>query len=163
MSEGAGETSRTSSGRPERGKATGGLEQRASQLVTDQGRTSIADSVVAKIAGISALEISGVHAMGTGAARAVGAIRDMIPVGASTSHPSQGVKVEVGERQAAVDLDIVVDYGISIVDVADAVRKNVISRIQGMTGLEVAEVNVSVDDIWMGEEEEEERPEPRVE
>jgi uncharacterized alkaline shock family protein YloU len=135
------------------------------QLVTEKGRTAIADSVVSKIAGISAREISGVHNMGTGAARAVGAIVDRLPVGgqggAQGSGAGQGVKVEVGERQAAIDLDLVVDYGVSIVDVAEAVRRNVISKVERMTGLEVTEVNVSVDDIWLGDEEESQE-EPRV-
>jgi uncharacterized alkaline shock family protein YloU len=155
------ETSGTSAGSAQ---ASGDLQARGgSQLVTARGKTSIADSVVAKIAGISAREVSGVHNMGTGAVRAVGAIRERIPgAGGGASSPAQGVKVEVGERQAAVDVDLVVDYGVSIVDVAEAVRQNVISRIEGMTGLEVTEVNVSVDDIWMGEEESGEEEEPRV-
>jgi uncharacterized alkaline shock family protein YloU len=134
------------------------------QLVTERGRTAIADSVVSKIAGIAAREISGVHNMGTGAARAVGAIVDRLPVGGQGSQgsgASQGVKVEVGERQAAIDLDLVVDYGVSIVDVAEAVRRNVISKVERMTGLEATEVNVSVDDIWLGDEEENQE-EPRV-
>ena len=134
-------------------------------LVTERGRTAIADSVVSKIAGIAAREISGVHNMGTGAARAVGAIVDRLPVGGQGgqggSGAGQGVKVEVGERQAAVDLDLVVDYGVSIVDVAEAVRRNVISKVERMTGLQVTEVNVSVDDIWLGDEEESQE-EPRV-
>jgi uncharacterized alkaline shock family protein YloU len=134
------------------------------QLVTERGRTAIADSVVSKIAGIAAREISGVHNMGTGTARAVGAIVDRLPVGgqgAQGSGAGQGVKVEVGERQAAIDLDLVVEYGVSIVDVAEAVRRNVISKVERTTGLEVTEVNVSVDDIWLGDEEENQE-EPRV-
>jgi uncharacterized alkaline shock family protein YloU len=132
---------------------------RHSELATDRGKTSIADSVVAKVAGLAAREISGVHNMGTGSARLVGAIREKLPVGSSTPSPSQGVSVEVGERQAAVDLDVVMDYGVSIPDVAQAVRDNVIQRVEAMTGLQVTEVNVSVDDIWLGEEQDEE---PRV-
>ena len=133
-------------------------------LVTSQGTTSIADSVVSKIAGIAAREISGVHSMGRGSARAVGAIKDMIPVASSSASVSQGVSVEVGERQAAIDLDIVVDYGVAIADVASAVRKNVIERVQGISGLEVTEVNITVDDVWLGdmEGENEEPQDPRV-
>ena len=146
-----------SSGQPRRAGAS--LETRqASELVTPHGKTSIADSVVEKIAGTSTREVDGVHAMGTGRARALGAIRERIPVGGSGPNPAQGVSVEVGERQAAVDLDIVVDYGVAIVAVAQGVRDNVIRNIERMTGLEVTEVNVSVDDIWLGEEE----PEARV-
>lgn len=130
-------------------------------LVTQQGRTSIADSVVTKIAGIGAREVAGVHDMGRGASRAFGALKERMPVGTGPS-VSQGVSVEVGERQAAVDLDIVVEYGVSIPDVANAVRQNVIKRVEGMTGLEVAEVNISVDDVYLGEEESDEPAEPRV-
>ena len=128
-----------------------------SALVTDHGKTSIASSVVAKIAGIATREIAGVHNMGTGASRAVGALKERI--GSSKSTVTQGVAVEVGERQAAVDLDIVVEYGASIVDITRAVRENVIARIERMTGLEVTEVNVTVDDIFLEDEAQEPAPE----
>ncbi len=62
---------------------------------------------------------------------------------------SQGVSVEVGQRQAAVDLDIVCYYGQSIVEIAEAIRENVIERIEGMTGLDVVEVNIGVDDLYI--------------
>ncbi len=128
-------------------------------LATEKGKTSIADAVVSKVAGVATREISGVHDMGTGAARAFGAIREKLPVGPSTPSPSRGVSVEVGERQAAIDLDVVVEFGVSIVDVAAAIRRNVVQRVEGITGLEVTEVNISVDDVWLGEEME---SEPRV-
>lgn len=118
-----------------------------SALVTKQGKTTIADTVVAKIAGIATREVSGVHALGGGAARAVGALRERIP-GGRTNH-SQGVSVEVGERQAAVDIDLTAEYGVAIADLATSVRRNVISSIERMTGLEVAEVNVTVQDIYL--------------
>lgn len=137
--------------------STSGTSGAAGGLVTEQGKTSIADSVVAKIAGIATREISGVHNMGSGAARTMGAIKEKI--GSSKSTVSQGVNVEVGERQAAVDLDIVVEYGVPIVDLSKAVRDNVTQRIERMTGLEVTEVNVYVDDIFL-EEEEEKAPAP---
>jgi uncharacterized alkaline shock family protein YloU len=120
-----------------------------SALVTPRGKTSIADSVVAKIAGLAAREISGVHAMGAGATRTFGSIREILPGNTEARTASQGVKVEVGERQAAIDLDLVVEYGVAIVDLSAAVRKNVIDRLQRMTGLEVTEVNINVDDIWI--------------
>ncbi|WP_086825600.1 Asp23/Gls24 family envelope stress response protein [Allokutzneria sp. NRRL B-24872] len=114
---------------------------------TSQGKTSIASSVVQKIAGIAAREISGVHAMGGGVSRAFGALRERIPGGGTSV--STGVAVEVGEKQAAIDLDIVVEYGASIVDLARAVRRNVITAVERMTGLEVIEVNISVNDIHL--------------
>lgn len=134
-----------------------------SPLVTPQGRTSIADTVVAKIAGISTREVAGVHDVGGGTARAVGALRDRIP-GSRTNH-SQGVTVEVGERQAAVDIDLVAEYGVAIADLAAGVRRNVISTVESMTGLEVTEVNITVHDVFLddGTGEKDNRAESRVE
>ncbi len=126
-------------------------------LVTAQGKTSIADSVVSKIAGVAAREVSGVHEMGRGAARAFGSLKEKLPVGGGPS-VTQGVSVEVGERQAAIDIDLVVEYGVSIPDVSQAVRNNVIQRIERMTGLEVTEVNISVDDVYLGDDTEPEPP-----
>jgi uncharacterized alkaline shock family protein YloU len=118
---------------------------------TAQGKTTIAASVVQKIAGIAAREISGVHSMGGGVSRAFGAIRERIPGGGAGAANIAGVQVEVGEKQAAVDLDIVVEYGASIVELARAVRRNVITAVERMTGLEVIEVNIAVNDIHLPE------------
>lgn len=118
---------------------------------TSHGKTTIAASVVQKIAGIAAREISGVHALGGGVSRAFGALRERIPGGSGTSSVA-GVQVEVGEKQAAVDLDVVVEYGASIVDLARAVRRNVITAVERMTGLEVIEVNIAVNDIHLPNE-----------
>ena len=109
----------------------------------------ISSSVVAKIAGLATQEIPGVQAMGKTVSWALGAFKAKLP-GASTS-VEQGVSVEVGERQAAVDIDIVAYYGESIVETATAIRENVIDRIEIMTGLEVVEVNVNVDDLYIGD------------
>jgi uncharacterized alkaline shock family protein YloU len=128
-----------------------GGQSAASQLVTEHGTTTIADTVVQKIAGLAAGEISGVYALGGGAARAFGVLRERIP-GASAS-AAQGVSVEVGERQTAVDLELVVEYGVSIVDLARAARRNVIVAIERMTGLEVVEVNIAVNDVHLPNEE----------
>jgi uncharacterized alkaline shock family protein YloU len=133
----------------------------ASALATRDGRTTIADTVVAKIAGIAAGEVAGVHALGGGAARAVGAIRERIP-GSSTNH-SQGVSVEVGERQAAVDIQLVAEYGVSLTDLAAGIRRNVISSLERMTGLEITEVNVEVQDVHLeSDDADEDTSEPRV-
>ncbi|QUH01369.1 Asp23/Gls24 family envelope stress response protein [Saccharopolyspora erythraea] len=154
---GQSQTGSTESGQETRrvpDSRTGGTSPARLADETSQGRTSIAASVVQKIAGIAAKEISGVHAMGGGVSRAFGAIRERIPGGSGTSSTS-GVQVEVGEKQAAVDLDIVVEYGASIVDLARAVRRNVIGAVERMTGLEVIEVNISVNDIHLPSEDEE--------
>jgi len=117
---------------------------------TSQGTTTIADVVVSKIAGLAAREVHGVHGLGGNASRAVGALRDRIP-GASTNY-AQGVSVEVGEKQAAIDLDIVAEYGVSISDVAAGIRRNVIGALERMTGLEVVEVNITVHDVHVPED-----------
>ncbi|GAA1982980.1 Asp23/Gls24 family envelope stress response protein [Terrabacter lapilli] len=135
-----------------------------SPLVTEQGRTTIADTVVAKIAGIAAREVPGVHALGGGAARAVGAIRERIPGG--RTNQGQGVAVEVGERQAAVDLQLVAEYGVSIADLAQGIRRNVIASIEGMTSLQVTEVNIEVQDVYLEsdgqDQDQSQQSEPRV-
>ncbi|MCL6499157.1 MAG: Asp23/Gls24 family envelope stress response protein [Firmicutes bacterium] len=100
---------------------------------------------VAKIAGLAARDIPGVHAMGGGVARRFGQLRELIPGGSQAA--SQGVSVDVGERQAAIDLNLVTEYGQSIVDISDAVRRSVAGQVEGMTGLKVVEVNIQVDDI----------------
>jgi uncharacterized alkaline shock family protein YloU len=130
-----------------------------SPLQSERGRTSIADSVVAKIAGIACREIAGVFNMGSGGARAIGALRERLPGSSSTSTASQGVNVEVGERQAAVDLDVVLEYGVPIVDVSQAIRTNVADNVERMTGLEVTEVNVYVDDVHVPGDEQQPEPE----
>ncbi len=138
-----------------------GSSQR-SGLSSDHGATTIADTVVSKIAGIAARDISGVHALGGGAARAVGALRERIP-GGRTNH-SQGVSVEVGERQAAVDIELIAEYGVPIADLASAVRRNVIASVERMTGLEVTEVNLEVSDVHLPEDDDQddEQSAPRV-
>ena len=127
---------------------------------TAQGKTTIAASVVQKIAGIAAREISGVYSMGGGVSRAFGAIRERIPGGGAGATNIAGVQVEVGEKQAAIDLDIVVEYGASIVELARAVRRNVITAVERMTGLEVIEVNIAVNDIHMPGDDNDAEPAP---
>jgi uncharacterized alkaline shock family protein YloU len=114
----------------------------------DGGNVNIDQSVVQKIAGISCREISGVHAMGVSTSRAFGAVRERIP-GSSGPNIAQGVGVEVGESEAAVDLDIVVDYGVSIPDLARSIQRNVKQAVERMTGLNVVEVNINVDDLYL--------------
>ncbi|MDQ7810718.1 Asp23/Gls24 family envelope stress response protein [Amycolatopsis sp. A133] len=129
----------------------------AGKLASAQGTTTIADTVVAKVAGLATREVSGVYALGGGAARAFGAIRERI-AGASAS-VSQGVSVEVGESQAAVDLQILVEYGVSIVDLSRSIRSNVISAIEATTGLDVVEVNINVSDVHIpGQDEDDDTP-----
>ncbi|TDW66155.1 Asp23/Gls24 family envelope stress response protein [Kribbella pratensis] len=144
-------------------KASGGMAVGASgsgALSSEQGRTMIADTVVSKIAGIATREVTGVHNLGGGTARAVGMLRERIP--GSRTNMSQGVGVEVGETQAAIDLAIVVEYGVSIADLAQGIRRNVIDAVERMTGLEVTEVNVAVNDIHLEEEDDDDTGEAEV-
>ncbi|TNM67902.1 Asp23/Gls24 family envelope stress response protein [Streptomyces sp. NP160] len=122
-------------------------------LSSTQGSTTIADTVVSKIAGIAAREVNGVYNLGGGASRAIGALRERIP-GATTNH-SQGISVEVGEKQAAVDIDLIAEYGVSIADLASGVRRNVIASVERMTGLQVTEVNIDVNDVHIPSEDDE--------
>ena len=116
-----------------------------SPLETERGNTTIADAVVTKVAGVAAREVRGVYDyLGGGVTRALGSVTQAVGVG---DERSQGVSVEVGEREAAVDLTVVVEYGESIPRVSQAVRDNVIKRIEGTTGLTVAEVNVAINDL----------------
>jgi uncharacterized alkaline shock family protein YloU len=131
--------------------ASGVKREQTASLTTDEGTTTIADGVVSKIAGIAAREVVGVHDVGGGASRAFGSIRERIP--GSTTNYSQGVSVEVGTEEAAIDLEIVAEYGVAISDVAQSVRRNVISSIERMTGLRVTEVNVNVNDVHLPEDE----------
>ncbi|MFF8659627.1 Asp23/Gls24 family envelope stress response protein [Streptomyces huasconensis] len=126
-----------------------------------RGRTTIADGVVEKIAGLAARDVEGVHAMGGGLARTFGAVRDRVP-GGGTKSVTRGVKAEVGEVQTALDLEIVVEYGVPITDVAQDVRENVIGAVERMTGLEVVEVNIAVSDVKLPDEDDEDEPQGRL-
>ena len=126
-----------------------GGAQRAS-LQSERGRTTMSDAVVTKIAGIAALEVEGIE-MGGGTARAVGGFLDSI-TGGGGGHQARGVSVEVGEEEAAVELSMSVEYGKTIPQLSEAVRRNVISRVQSLTGLRVVEVNITVNDVLLPEE-----------
>ena len=127
------------------------------RLHTDQGKISVAENVVQKIAGMACREVSGVHRMGTSTGRAFGALRERIP-GSTGPNVAQGVGVEVGETQAAIDLDIVVEYGVSIADLGKSIQRNVKQSVERMTGLEVVEVNVNVDDVYLPSDDQQDAP-----
>ncbi|MDT7803270.1 MAG: hypothetical protein QOI78_6703 [Actinomycetota bacterium] len=120
------------------------------------GRTTISSLVVQKVAGMATREVTGVYALGGGMSRAFSALRERIP--GSGTVTTSGVSVEVGEKQTAIDLDVVVEYGARIADVARAVRRNVITAVEQITGLEVIEVNIAVNDIHLPGEDEPELP-----
>ncbi|MER6395779.1 Asp23/Gls24 family envelope stress response protein [Kitasatospora sp. NPDC001603] len=118
--------------------------------VTDRGRTALAVGVVEKIAGMAAREVSGIHALGSGLSRTFGAMRDRVPGGKSAV--GRGIKAEVGEKQTAIDIALVVEYGVVIPELARQVRENIIDAVERMTGLEVVEVNIAVNDVHLPDE-----------
>ena len=107
------------------------------------GKTTIDDGVISKVAGIATRSVPGVYALGGGVSRAIGAIRDAM----NQTDRSQGVTVEVGERQVAVDITIVAEYPASLQKVADDVRAAVYAAIEDIVGMDVAEVNVTINDV----------------
>ena len=126
---------------------------------TSKGKTTIANGVVAKIVGIAAREIDGVKdVVSTGAGATLSGLATRVTRGDTRS---QGVSVEVGEREAAASINIVAYYGVSIPQLADAIRRNIIDRVESMTGLTVVAVDINVNDLYF-EEDEKEVEEPRV-
>lgn len=124
---------------------------------SQKGKTTIANGVVAKIVGIAAREIDGVKdVVGTGAGATISGLATRVTRGDTRA---QGVSVEVGEREAAASVNIIAYYGVSIPQLADAIRRNIIDRVESMTGLVVIAVDIAVVDLYFEEDEkEEERP-----
>ena len=129
--------------------SSGGTEpvRKSGPLHTPHGDTTIEETVVQKLAGMATREVPGVYAMGNAARRAFSSMTERIP--GSQTNVSNGVSVEKGERQAAIDVSIVVEYGYSIVEVSQSIRRNVIRSVENATGLEVLEVNVNVTDVHL--------------
>ncbi len=138
---------------------TTGTDLAKSALVTDTGSTTIADGVVSKVAGLATREVPGVYDVGGGAARALGSAVSKVGVG---DRLNQGVSVEVGTREAAVDLTVVIEYGESIPQVTQQIRENVTKRISGITGLTVTEVNINVTDLYFAGDDDDSSDESRV-
>jgi uncharacterized alkaline shock family protein YloU len=128
-------------------------------LHTEHGDTTIADQVVEKLAGIATREVVGVYAMGSAAGRAISSLTQRIPGQKQTV--SGGVSIEKGERQTAVDVSIVIEYGASIVEVADNIRESVIRAVEYATGLQVVSVDVNVTDVHLPDEDGDESPAQR--
>lgn len=129
------------------------------QSATTAGTTVIADGVVEKVVGIAARTVPGVHDLGGGAARAIGSIRSAI----GQQDRGQGVKVEVGEKQVAADVTVVAEYPEELQAVASAVRGAVARAIVELLGMEPAEINVTVADVYIpGDDSEDGEKESRV-
>jgi uncharacterized alkaline shock family protein YloU len=135
-------------------------ESSQSPLQTERGSTSISDSVVSKIAGIASQEVDGIR-MGSGGSQAVSGILGSITGGGSSQ--TQGVSVEVGQEEAAIDLTLTAEYGKSIPQLAEAVRRNVANRVESLVGLRVTEVNITVSNIFFPQQEAEQERQRQLE
>ncbi|MCU1547353.1 MAG: Asp23/Gls24 family envelope stress response protein [Arthrobacter sp.] len=109
------------------------------------GRTVISEAAVAKVAGIAARSVPGVHSLGSGPSRTLGAIRDAV----GGSDHAAGVRVEVGETQVAVDIDLVALYGTPLHALADQIRAAVYAAVEELVGLQVIEVNIEINDVYV--------------
>lgn len=114
---------------------------------TASGRTNISEQAVAKVAAIAARDVPGVFVLGTGSNRALGALRDAV----GGADITQGVHVEVGQTQAAVDISLIAVYGEPLHQVANNVRAAVYEAVETLVGLQVIEVNVEIHDVHVPE------------
>ena len=167
MSDAQGTQTQSSRGKSGSSGSSGGNRQpartgqsSATTLQSSQGVTSIDDGVVGKIAAIAAREIDGVAQLGGAVSGALAGVVGRIR---GQGHQTGGIGVEVGEHQAAIDLTMIARYPAPIADVAENVRRNIIERVEELTGLEVVEVNIAVTDLEFpgGESAEDAGPAPR--
>ena len=120
-----------------------GQQRIDSPLQSERGTTSINDSVVSRIAGVAAGEIEGVH-MGGSASRAAGGILESVT---GSQGQTRGISVEVGRFETAIDLTVGIEYGRNILERVEQVRDIISERVENITGLRVAELNVTVSDV----------------
>jgi len=130
-------------------------------LQTERGNTIIQDTVVSKVAGIAAGEVDGIR-MGSGASQTASNLLGSI-TGGSGGSQTQGVSVEVGQEEAALDLTLTAEYGKSIPQLAEAVRRNVTNRVENLVGLRVTEVNITVSNVFFPQQEAEEQRQRELE
>lgn len=121
-----------------------------------KGRIHIADEVVEKVAGLAAMEVEGVADLGGDLERAVESVRERIGLG--NKRGDQGVKAEVKGHEVAITVTIMVEFGHVVLEVARQVQTNVAAKTRRMLGLQVVEVNVTVDDVRTSKPEPAEQP-----
>ncbi len=124
---------------------------------TDMGTIEIAPEVIEVIAGLATVEVDGVAGMSGGISSGIAELL-------GRKNLSKGVKVEVGQREAAVDVSIIVQYGRRIPEISTEIQRNVKRSIETMTGLNVVEVNVHIHDVHFkaGDKPEEDESHVRV-
>ena len=116
-------------------------------LSADNNEIKIADDVVAVIAGVAVSEVSGVAEMAGGFA---GGITEVL---SGKKNLAKGIKVEVGDKDTKIDVNIIVEYGVRIPDVAFEIQNRVKKAVETMTGLNVVELNVHVQGVNTEEKE----------
>lgn len=114
-----------------------------SPLESERGRTRIKDGVVSKIAGVAAGEVEGIL-MGGSVSRAAGSVLGSVT---GSRNPSQGISVQVGRTETAIDVTMGIEYGGNILQLAEMVRSRIAERVESLTGLRVKELNVTVSDV----------------
>ncbi len=131
------------------------MDDLSQSSLSDRGTLKISEEVVAIIAGIAAMEVPGVAGMSGGIA---GGIAEML----GRKNLSKGVKVEVGDKEAAIDLYIIVEYGCRIPDVSWNIQEKVKKAIETMTGLDVIEVNIHIQGVNIEKEHKKDTDEEQV-
>lgn len=110
------------------------------------GTTAISEAAVAKVAAAAARAVDGVHSLGVGTGRALGALRGAVGAG---PEPAHGVTAEVGTSEAAVDIVLTAAYDRPLYAIAADVREAVYRAVEALTGLRVIEVNVEIGDVHL--------------
>jgi uncharacterized alkaline shock family protein YloU len=119
-------------------------------LPAERGKTTIANEVVEKIAGIAAREVPGVYDLGGDAARLFSSVRERLHLGEESA--AQGVSVRLEGKTAEIEVVIVIEFGFVVYSVTEKVREKVISSVENLLGLEVLAVDVTVDDVHIDDQ-----------
>jgi uncharacterized alkaline shock family protein YloU len=119
-------------------------------LPAERGKTTIANEVVEKIAGIAAREVPGVYDLGGDAARLFSSVRERLHLGEESA--AQGVSVRLEGKTAEIEVVIVIEFGFVVYSVTEKVREKVISSVENLLGLEVIAVDVTVDDVHIDDQ-----------
>jgi uncharacterized alkaline shock family protein YloU len=128
--------------------ANAGAVTDAAALRVGEGVTTIKDSVIGKVAGLAVQEVAGVHALGSTPIRAIGAIVGTI----SNAEVNPGISIELGDNGVTVQIVLVAAYPVPLTDLADRVRASVSQAIEGLVGMTVNAVNVTITDIYVAED-----------